>query len=63
MSAGPEPRPVAGGSALPLDTEPLVCFHATLAGTAPPGKIQPVPGPFPFDEEPAVWADIADASG
>jgi len=48
-----------------MDTEPLVFFHATLAGLAPSGKIQPSPGPVPFDEEPAVWAEVAteDPSG
>jgi hypothetical protein len=44
---------------LPMETEPLVFFHATLAGLAAPGKIQPLPGPVPFDEEPAVWAEVA----
>jgi hypothetical protein len=41
-----------------MDTEPLVFFHATLAGLAPSGKIQPIPGPVPFEEEPAVWAEV-----
>jgi len=44
---------------LPMETEPLVFFHATVAGLAPPGKIQPLPAPVPFDEEPAVWAEVA----
>lgn len=29
------------------------------AGLAPPGSIQPFPGPFPFDEEPAIWPQVA----
>jgi hypothetical protein len=41
-----------------LDTEPLVFFHPTRAGLAPLGKIQPVPGTVPFDEEPAISADV-----
>ncbi len=63
MSAETDPRPVAGNPAVSLDTEPLVVFHPTLAGTAPPGRVQPVPGPFPFDEEPAIWAEVVDPSG
>lgn len=51
----PTPAPVADDSGLPLETEPLLFFHPTLAGLAPPGAIQPFPGPVPLDEEPAVW--------
>lgn len=62
MSSEPttSPAPVANESGLSLETEPLVFFHPTLAGLAPPGAIQPFPGPFPFDEEPAVWAEVAE---
>jgi hypothetical protein len=60
MSAEPKPRRVAASdSALSLETEPLVFFHATQAGLAPLGKVQPVPGPVPLDEEPALWAEVA----
>ena len=55
----PTPAPVANESGLSLETEPLVFFHPTLAGLASPGSIQPFPGPLPFDEEPAIWAEIA----
>ena len=55
----PTPAPVANESGLSLETEPLVFFHPTLAGLAPPGSIQPFPGPFPFDEEPAIWPHVA----
>ena len=48
----PTPAPVANESGLSLETEPLVFFH-------PPGSIQPFPGPFPFDEEPAIWPHVA----
>ena len=47
-------------SALPLETEPLVFFHPTLAGLAPLGKVQPFPGPLPLEEEPAIWLEVAE---
>jgi len=56
-----EPNPPAAetpDSALSLETEPLVFFHPTLAGLAPPGKVQPAPGPLPLEEEPAIWAEV-----
>ena len=53
----PAPTPVAGESSLSLETEPLVFFHPTLAGMAPNGKVQPIPGPIPMEEEPATWAE------
>ena len=56
----PAPTPVAGESSLSLETEPLVFFHPTLAGMAPPGAIQPFPGPLPFDEEPAIWLQLGE---
>jgi hypothetical protein len=46
-----------------LETEPLLFFHPTQAGTAPPGKVQPVPGPFPFDEEPAISTEFIEPGG
>ena len=55
----PKPTPTASESGLSLETEPLLFFHPTLAGLAPPGSIQPFPGPFPFDEEPAIWPQVA----
>ena len=60
-TANPKPRPIpaANESGLSLETEPLLFFNPTLAGLAPPGSIQPFPGPIPFDEEPAVWAEVA----
>jgi hypothetical protein len=61
MSPGPTPTPAAGdSSALSPETEPLVFFHPTLAGLAPPGKVQPFPGPFPLEEEPAVWLEVGE---
>ena len=54
MSPESKPDPT-----LSMETEPLLFFHATLAGLAPPGKIQPVPGNLPFDEEPAIWAEVS----
>ena len=58
MTSEPKPRPAAANPALPLETEPLVFFHPTLAGTAPPGAIQPLPGPMLLEEEPATWAEL-----
>ena len=54
------PIPTADETGLSLETEPLLFFHPTRAGLAPPGAIQPFPGPFPFDEEPAVSAVVAE---
>ena len=54
----PTPTPVANESGLSLEIEPLVFFHPTLAGLAPPGKVQPIPGPLPLDEEPATWLQV-----
>jgi hypothetical protein len=56
MSA--EPEPVAGQTALSLEVEPLVFFHSTVAGLAPAGKVQPVPGTLPLEEEPAIWLEV-----
>lgn len=53
------PEPTATESGLSLETEPLLFFDPTLAGLATPGSIQPFPGPLPFDEEPAVRAEVA----
>jgi hypothetical protein len=54
----PTPIPTADGSGLSLETEPLLFFHPARAGLAPPGTVQPFPGPLPFDEEPAVWVQL-----
>jgi hypothetical protein len=45
---------------LPLETEPLVFFHPTLAGLAAPGPVQPVDGSVQLEEEPATWVQLAD---
>jgi hypothetical protein len=59
MSSEPSPTPAAASATgLTLETEPLVFFHPTLAGLAPPGKVQPLPGPVPLEEEPATWAEL-----
>ena len=60
MSSEPKPTPAANESGLLLETEPLLFFNPTLAGLATPGSIQPFPGPFPFDEEPAIWAEVVE---
>jgi hypothetical protein len=44
---------------LPLETEPLVFFHPTLAGLAAPGRVQPVDGSIRLEEEPATWVQLA----
>ena len=44
---------------LPLETEPLVFFHPTLAGLAAPGPVQPVAGSIQLEEEPATWVQLA----
>ena len=51
--------------ALPLETEPLVFFHPTLAGRAAPALVQPVDGSIQLEEEPATWVQlaIAEAAG
>ena len=38
-----------------LETEPLAFFHATRAGTSPPGSVQPVDKVPLLEEEPATW--------
>lgn len=43
---------------IPLEVEPLVFFHPTLAGLVPPGVNQPVPGTVLLEEEPATWPDF-----
>lgn len=60
MSPDPKltPTPTANASGSWLDIEPLLFFNPTLAGLASPGSIQPFPGPFPFDEEPAIWPQV-----
>ena len=47
-------------SSIGLETEPLVFFHPTLAGLAPPAKVQPVQGSLPLEEEPATWPQLSD---
>ena len=44
---------------LPLETEPLVFFHPTLAGLAAPGPVQPVDGSIQLEEEPATWVHLS----
>jgi hypothetical protein len=44
---------------IPLETEPLVCFHPLAVGTTSPGKVQPVPGIPSLEEEPATWPQLA----
>jgi hypothetical protein len=46
-------------SRIPLETEPLVFFHPTLAGLTPPAAVQPVPGTLRLEEEPATWLQLA----
>ena len=55
----PTPVPVAKKPDSLLEVEPLLFFHPTLAGLAFPGSIQPFPGTVPFDEEPAIWPQVA----
>ena len=43
---------------LPLETEPLVFFHPTLAGLAAPGRVQPVEGSIQLEEEPGTWVQL-----
>lgn len=43
---------------IPLETEPLVFFHPTLAGLSPPGTIQPLEGTLLLEEEPATWPQL-----
>lgn len=45
-------------SSLPLETEPLVCFHPLLAGRGTPGRVQPVSGSLALEEEPATWPEL-----
>ena len=45
----------------PLETEPLVFFHPTLAGLAAPGQVQPVEGSIQLEEEPATWVQLTEA--
>jgi hypothetical protein len=49
---------VSDEPSIPLETEPLVYFHPTLAGLAPPGTIQPVEGTLLLEEEPAIWPQV-----
>lgn len=48
MTAGDRPN-------LPLETEPALFLHPALTGGARPLKVQPTPGPFGLEEEPALW--------
>ena len=49
---------------IPLETEPLVFFRPTLAGTVRPGRVQPVRASVLLEEEPAtsLQLDIAGPS-
>lgn len=60
-TATPAPAPTANESGLSLETEPLLFFNPTLAGLAVAGQHPAVRRPLiPSDEEPAVWAEVAE---
>jgi hypothetical protein len=40
---------------LPLAEEPHLGLRPPLTGTGALGGVQPVAGPFPLEEEPALW--------
>lgn len=44
---------------LPLATEPALFLHPRVTGTAAPLGVQPAPGPFRLEEEPALWPGVA----
>ena len=61
----PERSPITSGPAasgrgpsVPLETEPLVCFHPLLAGRGTRGTVQPVSGTLGLEEEPATWPEL-----
>lgn len=47
---------------LPLAEEPVLGLHPALTGTGALGGVQPVDGPFPLEEEPALWPAQSGAS-
>ena len=42
MSSDPTSTASPSSAAIPLETEPLVFFHPSLAGLVTPGSVQPV---------------------
>ena len=46
---------------LPLAEEPSSGMRAPLTGTGALGGVQPVDGPFPLEEEPALWPSVSGA--
>ena len=46
---------------LPLAEEPAAGLRAPLTGTGALGGVQPVTGPFPLEEEPALWPTTSGA--
>jgi hypothetical protein len=47
------------GTAISMETEPLVGFGPLLAGMAKPGRVQPLSSNPLLEEEPAVWPRLA----
>jgi LPXTG-motif cell wall-anchored protein len=43
---------------LPLAQEPHLGLRAPLTGTGALGGVQPAAGPFPLEEEPALWPAV-----
>jgi hypothetical protein len=50
------------GTAISMETEPLVGFGPLLAGMAKPGSVQPLSSNPLLEEEPAVWPRLAAGS-
>lgn len=50
------------GPVIRLVDEPITFHHAATAGDAHPGAVQPAPGQFGLEEEPAVWPDLGERS-
>lgn len=46
---------------LPLAEEPLLGLRPGLTGTGALGGVQPAPGPFRLEEEPALWPSVRGA--
>lgn len=46
---------------LPLAEEPSGGLRAPATGTGALGGVQPVDGPFPLEEEPALWPTVTGA--
>ncbi|HET9773189.1 MAG TPA: hypothetical protein VFS16_20015 [Acidimicrobiia bacterium] len=57
-----ESKPWASDTgSIALETEPLVFFHPILAGTSPPGFVQPVQKAPLLEEEPVTWLTLGGA--